>query len=82
MSDLENRIARLEGSLKGQGTIWELDVDTDSLIRKLGLDPDAVRATARANGQPIGEVIASELGMSFKDFKKALRLKARGKDTS
>ena len=50
---LQHRITRLEGSLRDQDTIRETDISTDSLISKLGLDPEVVRATARANGQPI-----------------------------
>lgn len=73
MSDLENRIIRLEGSLGGQGTMREPDPDTDSLIAKLGLDPVVVRATARANDKPIAEVIAGELGMSKKEFMEAVK---------
>ena len=74
---LEHRIARLEGNLKGRSTIREPAPDIDSIILKLGLDLVVIRATARANGQPIGEVIASKLSMSFKDFKKALRREAQ-----
>lgn len=55
---------------------------TDDILRKLTLEPDMMRATAKENNQSIAEVTAGELGMSFKDFKKALRLIARGKDTS
>ena len=79
---LEHRITRLEGNLKGQEAMRESDISTDSLITKLGLDPDTVRATARANGQPIVKVVAGELGMSYGEFQKALKLRARGKGTS
>lgn len=54
---------------------------TDAILRKLALDPDAVRAKARANGQSTAEIAAGELGMYYNDFQKALKLRARGKDT-
>ena len=79
---LEHRITRLEGNLKGQEAIRESDISTDSLISKLGLDPDTVRDTARANGQSLAEVVTDELDMSYGEFQKALRLRVRGKDTS
>jgi len=79
MSNLEDRITRLEANLlKGQATEHEPDISTDSIIRKLGLDPDKVRVTAKENNQSIAEVTAGELGMPFQDFQKALRLRARG----
>lgn len=85
MSDLESRIiklerrsAHLEGNLKGQDTMNRPDISTDSLISKLKLDPDTIKATARASGQSIAEVIAGELGMSIRDFREALKLRARG----
>lgn len=74
---LEHRITRLEGSLGGQGTIREPAPDKDSLIKKLGLDPVVVRATAQANEQSLAEVIAGELDMSTRDFLKAVRRGAR-----
>ena len=55
---------------------------TDDILRKLTLDPDTVRATAKENNQSIAEVTAGELGMSSKDFQKALKLRAQGKDAS
>lgn len=78
---LKHRITRLEGNLKGQDTKHVPHISTDSIIRKLGLDPDTVKTTAKENNQSIAEVIASELGMSYREFQKALRLKAQGKDT-
>jgi len=77
---LERRLRQLEANLKCQDTKNEPDISTDSIIRKLGLNPDIVRDTARANGQSIMEVIAGELGMSYGDFQKALKVRVRGKD--
>ena len=77
---LERRLRQLESSLKYQDTKHEPDISTDSIIRKLGLDPDVVRATARANGQSIMEVVAGELGISYGDFQIALKLRAQGKE--
>jgi len=37
---------------------------TDDILRKLTLEPDIVRDTARANGQSLAEVAAGELGVS------------------
>ena len=54
---------------------------TDHILRKLTLEPDTVKATAKENNQSIAEVTAGDLGMPFGDFKKALRLRAQGKDT-
>lgn len=81
MSELENRIERLEGSLGGQGTMRE-PYDLDELIRKLGFDPVVVRAKAIENEQSIAWVVAGELGMSPGDFQKALKQGARGEGAS
>lgn len=78
MSELEQRIIRLEDRLGGQGAMREPDPDTDELIAKFGLDPVMVRAAAEADGKPLAEVIASELGMSLQDLKKDLKQRARG----
>lgn len=75
---LEHRITRLEGSLRDQDTIRETDISTDSLIGKLGLDPEMVRATAKENNKGTGEVVAGELSMSYRNLQRALRLIARG----
>lgn len=72
MSDLKNRIERLEGSLGEQATIRE-PFYIDDLIRKLGLDPEKVRATAQADKHPLSEIIAGELGLSNQEFLKALK---------
>ena len=77
---LERRLRQLESSLKYQDTKNEPDINTDSIIRKLGLDSDVVRATAGANGQSIMEVVAGELGISYGDFQIALKLRAQGKE--
>ena len=76
---LEHRITRLEDKLKGQEAIRYSDISTDSLIIKLGLDPDTVKATAKENNQSIAEVTAGELGMSYQEFVRTLKLKAQGK---
>ena len=51
---------------------------TDAVLRYLGLDPDVVRAKAKANGQSMAEVAANELGVSHHEFIKTLQLKAQG----
>jgi len=79
---LEHRITHLENNLKGQDTMARPDINLDDIIRKLGLDPVMVRATAKENNQSIAEVSAGELGMSYGEFQKALKLRAWGKDTS
>lgn len=77
MNNLEDRIKKLEKRTGGQDTIREPSPDTDSLIRKMGFDPEKVRATAKANESSLAEVMATELGMSVKEFRKALRRGAR-----
>lgn len=76
---LERRLRQLEASFKGQDTIREPSPDLDSMIRKLGLDPGMVRATAEDNHQSIVEVIAGELGMSYKDFQAVVKRGAEGR---
>ncbi|MEW6143358.1 MAG: hypothetical protein AB1597_09460 [Chloroflexota bacterium] len=46
----------------------------EATFAKMGLDPDTVRAMARANNQSMAEVIAGELGMSYEDFQRALKM--------
>lgn len=52
---------------------------TDAILRKLGLDPDMVRATAKEKNQSRLEVIAAELGIPYADFVRDLKLRAQGK---
>jgi len=75
---LECRLRQLEASLKCQDSKHQPQISTDSIIRKLGLNPDMVRDTARATEQSVVEVIAGELRISYGDFQKALKLRARG----
>jgi len=70
---LQGRIARLESNLRGQDTMPQPQLSVDDVIRRFGLEPDTIKATARANGQSIMEVIAGELGISYGDLQKALR---------
>jgi hypothetical protein len=72
VSDLENRITHLESNLKGHDTMRE-PPGPDDIIRRLGLDPDMVRATAKENNQSMAEVVAGKLGMSYKDFQGVLK---------
>jgi len=76
---LNNRIQRLEDTLKGQDKTSGPDIITESVIEKLGLDPDKLRTIARENNQSMAEVMASELGMPYGDLKEALKLRAQGK---
>lgn len=78
MSDLENRIARLEDNLGDQGTP-ESHPDIDEIIRKLGLDPDRVNAIAIEKNQSRAEVVTAELGMPHGDFIRDLKICAQGK---
>jgi len=50
---LERRLRQLEASLKCQDTKYEPDISTDSIIRKLGLDPDIVRERPRQTGRAL-----------------------------
>lgn len=74
---LKRRLRWLEASLKYQDIRHKPDISTDDIIRKLGLDPDALRAIAKENKQSMAEVIADELGMSLIDFKEALMVMSR-----
>ena len=76
---LEHRIEHLENDLKGQEPETRPDIDTNDVIRKLGLDPDKVRIIAKEKNQSRMEVIAAELGMSYADFVRELKLRAQGK---
>lgn len=76
---LVDRVKKLERRPETWETIHELDYSTDDIIRKLGFDPDVVRATARISGRSMASVITGELGMSCQDFLKSLKLKANVK---
>lgn len=77
--NLDSRIQRLENNLKGQDTAQQAEINLDDVIRKLGLDPDKVTATAKENNQSRAEVIAAELGIPYPDFVRALKLRAEGR---
>jgi hypothetical protein len=79
MNNLDNRIQRLEDRLKGQDKMSRANVATEDVIRKLALDPDKLRATARENNQSMAEVMASELNMPSRNLKEALKLRTHGK---
>jgi len=73
---LEQRIEHLENDLKGQEPETRPTINLDDVIRKLGLDPDMVRATAKEKNRSLAEVIAGELGMSYADLIRELKLRA------
>jgi len=76
---LEQRIENLENNLKGQEPETRPTINLDDVIRKLGLDPDKVRAIAKEKKQSGAEVIAAELGIPFPDFVRDLKLGAEGR---
>jgi hypothetical protein len=71
---LEQRIEYLENNLKGQESETRLAINLDDVVRKLGLDPDMVKATAKEKNQSRVEVIAAKLGVPYIDFVRELRL--------
>jgi hypothetical protein len=73
---LEQRIKRLENTPKGQEPETGPAINPDDVIRKLGLDPDMVRATAKEKNQSRMEVIAVELGIPYGNLVRALELAA------
>ena len=76
---LIQRIEHLENNLKGQEPEIRPTINLDDVVRKLGLDPDKVSATAKEKKQSRIEVIAAELGIPYPDFVRALKLRAQGK---
>ena len=75
--NLDSRVQRLEDNLKGQEPTHRAEVNLDDIVRKLGLDPERVTATAKENNQSRAEVIAAELGIPYADFVRTLRANIR-----
>jgi hypothetical protein len=74
---LEHRLRKLEALSRGDDAQADLDVPaTDSIIRELGFDPIVVRAAAEKNGQSIAEIIAGEMGISYREFQAGLQAKS------
>ena len=77
--NLDSRIQQLENTLKEQEPTQRAETNLDDIIRKLELDPDKVRATAKEKNQSRAEFIAAELGIAYPDFVRVLKLRAEGR---
>lgn len=76
---LDRRLNELEKTVRGKDIEPAPDIPSlDDIIKKLGLDPVAVRATAAENGQSIVEAIAGEMGISSQDLNADLKKRIRG----
>lgn len=60
---LENRLKQLESKIVCRNVLPELPCDPDDFIRRLGLDPVAVRDAALNNRSSIVEAMCQALGI-------------------
>jgi hypothetical protein len=72
---LENRLKQLESKIRLANSMAEKLPDTDQCIRHLGLDPVAVRASARTTGRSIVEIICEKIGIEPREFQRLLKEK-------
>jgi hypothetical protein len=72
---LENRLKHLELKIRLANSMAEKLPDTDQCIRHLGLDPVAVRASARTTGRSIVEIICEKIGIEPREFQRLLKEK-------
>ena len=74
--NLENRLRQLESKIKLTNYGPEKPFDIDLYVTRLGLDPRAVRESARSTGKSIVEVMCGILGIEPRAFIRLLREKA------
>jgi deoxyadenosine/deoxycytidine kinase len=70
---LENRLKQLESILRSRETMLGRSVSTDDVIRHMGLDPVAVRESARNTGRSIVEIMCEMLGIEPREFVRLLK---------
>jgi len=73
---LDARLKQLELTLSSRNMLLDHSYDPDDLIKHLGLDPVAVRESARNTGRSIFEVICEMIGIEPREFLRILREKA------
>jgi hypothetical protein len=74
--NLEGRIIRLELKMKPAVPEMRAPLNTDDCILKLGLDPVAIRESARRAGSSLAMVVSEMLGVEPREFLRLLKEKA------
>ena len=74
--NLENRLRQLESKIKLTNYGPEKPFDIDQYMTRLGLDPMAVRESARSTGKSIVEAMCGMLGIEPREFIRLLKEKA------
>ena len=74
--NLENRLRQLESKIKLTNYGPEQPFDIDRFMTRLGLDPMAVRESARSAGKSIVEAMCGMLGIEPREFIRLLKEKA------
>jgi len=73
---LESRLKQLELKMKLTNYGLEQPFDIDQYMTRLGLDPMAVRESARSTGRSIVEVMCEMIGIEPREFTHLLKEKA------
>ena len=72
---LEARLKQLELKISSKNILLEHSFDTDTCITHLGLDPAAVRESARRTGSSLAVSISVMLGIEPREFVRLLKEK-------
>ena len=73
---LENRLRQLESKIKLTNHGLEQPFDIDQYMTRVGLNPMAVRESARSAGKSIFEAMCGMIGIEPREFIRLLREKA------
>jgi hypothetical protein len=73
---LDVRLKQLESILSSRKTMLDHSVSTDDAIRHMGLDPAAVRESARNTGSSLAVAISTMLGLEPREFARLIKEKA------
>jgi len=74
--DLENRLACLELKMRPDVSATRVTFNIDDCIKKLGLDPTAIRESVCGTRSSLAEAISAALGIEPKRICKAKKVRA------
>ncbi len=71
--NLENRVKVVETKIHSKKKLEQPQFDLDGYFRRVGLDPDEVRATSLATNNSLMGTMCEMVGVDVREFKNELR---------
>ena len=73
---LENRLTRLELKMRPDVPATRVTFNIDDCIKKLGLDPTAIRESVCGTRSSLAEAISTALGIEPREFARQIKARA------